>query len=184
MPSIKPGGRIIMLPFLLAVLSISLQNIAYPQSPVANTIAEHLELARKAQQQGEAVRGLREFCEALGLTLEKLGGVYNELGDLGKAEVAYRTAVEARADSDDALLGLGIVCLRKGDFQKGVDAVNTLLAQKPLHPTARHLLGKLYVAMGRTDAAVLELEEAARLAPDDYAVATTLAMGYLKLKRL
>src|SRR5262249_21734400 len=152
--------RIAKLSFLLAVFSTSLQIIAYPQSTVANTIADHLQLARKAQQQGEAVRAVSEFREALGLTLEQLGGIFNALGDLGKAELAYRTAVEARADSDDALLGLAIVCLRKGDFQKGVDAVNTLLAQKPLHPTARHLLGKLYFAMGRTNAAVLELEEA------------------------
>src|SRR5262252_539363 len=183
MSLIKTGGRTAKFSLLLAVLWISLQNIAYPQSTVANTIAEHLQLARKAQEQGEGVRATSEFREALGLTLEQLGGIYNALGDLGKAELAYRTAVEARADSDDALLGLGIVYLRKGDFQKGVDAVNTLLVQKPLHPTARHLLGKLYFAMGRADAAVLELEESARLAPDDFAVATTLAMGYLKLKR-
>src|SRR5262249_16704689 len=138
----------------LALLCVSLQRPGYAQKPASSGISEHLELARRLQRQGESVRASSEFREALGLTLEQLGGIYNAPGNLAAAELAYRSAVEARADADNALLGLAIVYLRKRDFEKGIDAAKTLLAQNPLHPAARHLLGKLYFAMGRTDAAV------------------------------
>src|SRR5437867_12049703 len=131
----------------------------YAQESVATEINERLQLAGKLQRQGEIVRASSEFRQALGLTLEQLGGIYRALDDLGKAEVAYRYAIEAKADSDDALLGLAIVYLRKREFEKGVDAVKILLAQNPTNSAARHLLGKLYFTMGRTDAAVFELEE-------------------------
>jgi len=156
----------------------------YAQESVATEINERLQLAGKLQRQGEIVRASSEFRQALGLTLEQLGGIYRALDDLGRAEVAYRSAIEAKADSDDALLGLAIVYLRKREFEKGVDAVKILLAQNPTSSAARHLLGKLYFTMGRTDAAVFELEEAARLTPDDYSVATALAMAYLKQERV
>ena len=61
MSLIKTGGRTAKFSLLLVVLWISLQNIAYLQSTVANTIAEHLQLARKAQEQGEGVRATSEF---------------------------------------------------------------------------------------------------------------------------
>src|SRR5437879_13727213 len=96
-----------------------------------------------------------------------MGAAYDTLSDLENAEAAYQGAIEASADSDRALLRLAVVYLRKGEFQKGVDTVRTLLAQKPMHAQARQLLGKLYFSMNRFEAAALELQEAQRLAPDD-----------------
>ncbi|HKA18955.1 MAG TPA: tetratricopeptide repeat protein [Blastocatellia bacterium] len=170
----------------LSILLLGIQpySFSFVQKTVSIEINEHLQLARRLQQAGEVIRSASEFREALGLTLEQLGGIYRALNNLEKAELAYKSAVEAKADSDDSLLGLAIVYMRKGEFQKGIDAIQSILAQKPFHRDARHMLGKLYFGMGRNDAAVFELEEAERLAPDDYNIATTLAMAYLKLKRL
>src|SRR5262249_31643443 len=92
--------------------------------------------------------------------------------------------IEAKSDSDRSLIGLAIAYLKKREFEKGIDTVQLLLAQKPFHASARHLLGKLYFAQGRLDAAISELEEAYRLAPNDNSVAGTLAIAFLSQKRL
>src|SRR6266404_650325 len=154
------------------------------QKSARDEINERLQLAQKLHQQGELIRATSELRQALGLTLEQLGIIYDALGSLDKATLAFAGAIEAKFDSDNSLLGLAIVYLKKREFEKGVEAVKLLLAQKPFHPDGRHLLGKLYFSMGRFDAAVLELEEAARLSPGDSSVAGTLAIAYLKQKRL
>src|SRR5581483_8037412 len=117
--------------------------IAFGQKSVGDEITEQLKLAERLQQQGEMIRANSALRQALGLTLEQLGAIYDSLGDLNQAETAYAAATEAKTDSDNALLGLGIVYLKKREFEKGIDTVKTLLAQKPYHATARHLLGKL-----------------------------------------
>ena len=154
------------------------------QKSAGEEITQRLQLAQKLQQQGEVIRATSELRQALGLTLEQLGLIHNTLGNLDKSTLAYTGSIEAKTDSDNSLLGLAIVCLKKREFDKGIETVKLLLAQKPFHPTARHLLGKLYFAKGRVDAAVLELEEATRLTPDDNSVASTLAIAYLKQKRI
>jgi tetratricopeptide (TPR) repeat protein len=156
----------------------------WAQKSVGDEIGERLQLAQKLQQQGEVIRATSELRQALGLTLEQLGLIYDSLGNLDKASAAYSAAIETKSDSNNSLLGLAIVCLKKREFEKGIETVKLLLAQNPFHPAARHLLGKLYFAMGRLDAAVSELDEAARLAPGDNTVASALAIVYLKQKRL
>ncbi len=175
---------------LLLVLATSAapgSRVAKAQAPpqsVPETIQYHFDRAQKAQREANFILAESEWRAGLGLALVQLGLAYHTLSDLDKAEFAYRSAVEAVADSDVALLGLSIVYLRKGEAQKGIETVRAVLAQKPFHPVARHLLGKFYFSMNRFDAAALELQEAARLAPGDPSVAFTLAITYLKQRQL
>src|SRR4029434_2528538 len=101
-------------------------------------------LAQKLQQQGEVIRATSELRQALGLTLEQLGLIHDALGNLDKAVLAYTAAIESKSDSDNSLLGLAIAYLKKREFDKGIETVKNLLAQKPFHAPGRHLLGKLY----------------------------------------
>jgi tetratricopeptide (TPR) repeat protein len=176
--------RLITICLLLWLPAGWLANPVCAQKSIGDEITERLQLAQKLQQQGEVIRATSELRQALGLTLEQLGLIYDALGNLEKAELAYAAAVEAKADSDRSLFGLAIVRLKKREFKKGIDTVKLLLAKNPFDPAAHHLLGKLYFASGRIDMAVLELDEALRLAPNDNNVASTLAIAYLKLKRL
>lgn len=146
----------------------------------AETIQGHFQNAQKAQNEGDLFRAESEYRQSLGLALEQLGGIYNTLGDLDKAALAYSSATRATVDSEVALLGLGVVDLRKGDYEKGVEVVRTLLAQDAFDPKARDLLGKLYFAMNQYDAAAQELEEATRLEPDNISASFTLALIFLK----
>src|SRR2546426_937101 len=150
----------------------------------AEIVQKHFDAARAAERQGDLIRAESGYRQVLGLALQEMGAAYDTLSDLENAEAAYQGAIEASADSDRALLRLAVVYLRKGQFQKGVDTVRTLLAQKPMHAQARQLLGKLYFSMNRFEAAALELQEAQRLAPDDSETAITLAFTYLRQRQL
>src|SRR5215469_3287071 len=132
----------------------------------AQFLQKRFDAAQAAERDGDFIRAESEYREVVGLTLEQLGNAYRSLGDWEKAQAAYQGATEASVDTDAALLGLAVVYLRKGEFQKGVDTVRTLLSQKPMHAQARQLLGKLYCSMNRFDAAEMELLEARRLEPD------------------
>ena len=169
---------------LVCFIAASLPTPSLAQKSVGDEITERLQLAQKLQQQGESIRAVSELRQALGLTLEQLGLIHDTLGNLDKAVLAYTGAIEAKSDSDKSLIGLGIAYLKKREFDKGIDAVQLLLAQKPFHAPARHLLGKLYFAQGRLDAAISELEEAQRLTPNDVSVAGSLAIVFLRQKRL
>ena len=150
----------------------------------AALLQKRFDAAQAAEREGDLIRAESEYRQVLGLALEQLGDAYDSLGTLPEAEGAYKGAAEARADSRVALLGLAVVYLRQGEFQKGVDTVRALLSQEPMHARARQLLGKLYFSMNRFDAAALELQEAKRLAPDDSETAVTLAFAYLRQQQL
>jgi len=158
-------------------------RMAGDEGPAA-LLQKRFDAAQAAEQEGDFIRAESEYRQVLGLALEQLGDADETLGNLPQAEDAYKGAAEASANSEAALLGLAIVYLRQGEFQKGVDTVRTLLAQKPEHAQARQLLGKLYFSMNRFDAAALELQEARRLAPDDSETAVTLAFTYLREQQL
>src|SRR5215831_6865952 len=177
-------GRSATLVLLWLITFARVSSPTFAQKGIGDEITERLQLAQKLQQQGESVRAISELRQALGLTLEQLGLIHDTLGNLDKAVLAYTGAIEAKSDSDKSLMGLGIAYLKKREFEKGIDTVQLLLAQKPFHAAARHLLGKIYFAQGRLDAAVSELEESYRLAPGDINVTGTLAIVFLKQKRL
>ncbi len=152
------------------------------ESPAA-AVQKIFDVAQKAEREGDLIHAESEYREALGQSLEQLGLIYSTLGDLDKAELAYQSATQATVDSEPALLGLGVIYLRKGEYEKGVEAVRTVLAQNPFDAQARELLGKLYFAMNRFDASASELQEAARLDPENPSVSFTLAVIYLNQKQ-
>ncbi len=161
-----------------------LAAVQHMEQEPAESIRTHFQAAQKAQREGDLLRAESDYREALGVSLEELGLIEDTRGDLDKAADAYQGAIHAKVDSDSALLGLAVVYLRQGKFQEGVDTVKRLLAQKPFHPEARDLLGKLYFSMNRFDLAVQELGEAHRLAPDDPSVSFALGLAHLKQKNL
>jgi tetratricopeptide (TPR) repeat protein len=147
-------------------------------------VAEHLSLARQAQQAGDTLRAESEYREALGRSLTQLGAIYNALDQMKRSEEAYQQAIEAYADSDDALIGLGIVYLRTARADKGIATARRLLEQKPYDPRARQLLGELYLGSRDYKRATFELDEAHRLAPGNFDIAYMLASAYLQNKQL
>jgi len=154
-----------------------------PESGPTALLQRHFDSAQKAEDSGNLVVAESEYRQALGLALGLMAETYQTLGDLDPAEAAFEESSQASVDSENALLGLGVVCLRKGEFKKGVEAVRKLLAQHPEHAVARQLLGKIYFSMSNYEAAANELQTAIQLDPDDSESELTLAFTYLKLQQ-
>src|SRR4030095_2139868 len=101
------------------LIAALLSRPSFAQKSVGDEITERLQLAQKLQQQGESIRAVSELRQALGLTLEQLGLIYDTIGNLDKAVLAYTAAIESKSDSDNSLLGLAIAYLKKREFDKG-----------------------------------------------------------------
>src|ERR1700758_552746 len=97
-------------------------TLGQDDQPLA-ALQKHFDAAQSAEQQMDFVRAESEYRQALGMALEQLGEAHETLGDLKPAQAAFQGAVAARSDSETALLGLAVVCLRNEQFQKGVDSV-------------------------------------------------------------
>lgn len=146
-------------------------------------IAELFEKAQQSLNQRELDKAESNYREILGIALDQLGAVYAAFRDYPMAERAYIEASRASIISDRPLLGLSIVYLRTGQYEKGIETVRKILQLKPMHSDARHVLGKLYFMKGDFEAASHELADALRSDPDATSVAYTLALAYLKQKR-
>src|SRR2546428_1584321 len=147
-------------------------------------IQRHFDAAQKYQAGGEVTLAESEFRQALGLALEQLGAVLTDQQNYGQALKAYSEAAETRANSDEALIGQGIVHLLRRNSAAGIQVVEKVLARSPSNFRARHLLAKLYMLAGRFKEAVNELEEVVARDPGDLGAAYTLALVYLEDKRL
>ncbi len=153
------------------------------QQDIFKTLQERFDRAQSFEQQGDLIRAESEYRYILGVSLERLGGIYDRLGNLDKAISTFRAATAARVNSADAFLGLGRACLRNGDYEQGIQYMRNLLDVEAENGAARAVLGKLYLAVGKPDPAVVNLEEAHRLLPDDTDTTLAIARARLEQKR-
>ncbi|HEV8129952.1 MAG TPA: tetratricopeptide repeat protein [Acidobacteriota bacterium] len=147
-------------------------------------IQRHFEAGQKYQAGGEITLAESEFRQALGLALEQLGALSTDQQKYDQALKAYSEAAEARTNSDDALIGQGIVHLLRRNAETGIEVAQKVLARSPSNSRAHHLLAKLYMLAGRFKEAVNELEDVVSKNPSDLGAAYTLALVYLEDKRL
>ena len=165
---------------LIAILSLSLLPLLHAQ----DSIRRYLDEAEKHQADGEVTLAESEFRQALGMALERLGTTALNQGKYDLALLAYREATEARTNSNDALMGIGVVQLIQRKPEEGIEAVEKILARSPTDSNARLLLAKLYLIAGREKEAAAELEQMFLKNPGDLGASYTLALLYLGQKRL
>lgn len=172
-----------------SLFAVPLSSLPTPTTLQTNATSEvrvqkDFATAQQAEHEGDLIRADSDYRQVLGESLIELGLIYHTLGNLDQAENAYQQATQAIANSEVALLGLAVVYLRKGEFDKGIQTVKLLLAQNPFDGEAQYLLGKLYFSMNRFADARGALQDALRVSPQDYGITYTLAMTELKLKNL
>lgn len=113
--------------------------------------------------------------------LTLLGDAYLRKGNPGKAEENYLQAIAAQPDNADAILGLAKVCQNRGDAKA---ALGYLSQARELAGNSAELLyrvGVTALGLGAFDDARLDLEQAAKLKPDDPAY--LIALGAAQLKK-
>jgi tetratricopeptide (TPR) repeat protein len=152
------------------------------QSNPRELIEQLFESARRSLAANQLERAESDLRRILGVSLEQLGSAHVALGQFTEAERAYQESYQS-ALSSNALLGLGIIHLRTGRYDEGIQEVNKILTLDLNHTEARHLLGKLHFMKGEFEQAALELGRAHSAEPDNHAVSYTLALAHLRLRR-
>jgi len=113
-------------------------------------------------------RGNYEALYNLGLACEKLE-------DKAAAERAYKAALEVKPDLETAAADLCALLIDEGRTEEAIAVARAGLAKHPGSGVLRENLGVALAARGQQDQALRELEEAARIAPDQAMFHLTLA---------
>jgi tetratricopeptide (TPR) repeat protein len=165
----------------LAALAAQGESVKAPR----DLVSELSKSAADALQRGQHEKAESDYRKMVALSLDQFGAIATALGDFTAAERAYREAsTMSSIGLVRALVGLGIVYLRTGQYDRGIAEAEKILPLDILNPEARHLLGKLYFLKGNFDQAVQELSLAYKAEPDNSRLGYALALAFLRQKRL
>lgn len=153
----------------LVALAVALLGVWAMTSPTAR----RWRLARTAT---EALRAQAEARPGDAMLQLTLGRRLAQEGDAAGAVVALQRAVEADGYSPESLAALGQALARAGRDEEAFRHLRAANARGP-RADALRALGALYLKHDRPDKALPELEQAVRLAPDDWESWQLLALA-------
>lgn len=117
----------------------------------------------------EDIRGLSAELarDPTSLVFLALAEALRKRGQLGSAERVVRAGLERHPKLADAHALLARILTDQHDFAQAFESWSTVLELVPGHAGAHQGLGFLYFRAGEFDEALEQLQEAARLSPDD-----------------
>jgi tetratricopeptide (TPR) repeat protein len=139
--------------------------------------------AETALQSGERQIAESHLRSALFEGWMILGAIAAAEGDLAHARTAFTHASTAVANNRAAEEALAAVQVQMGDAAAALPMLSRLSGTDPKNMRVRHLLAQAYIVDGNPQAAVQELEEAHRVAPDDLETVFALGSGYARVKK-
>jgi tetratricopeptide (TPR) repeat protein len=149
------------------------------QSP-QDSLRQHYEAAEAHRRAGNLSAAETEFKAILAEGYGKLGKIYSAQKAYREAATALEYAALYRPDNQEVLIDLAIAYFDSGQYKKALEPLTKALVLNPQSTGAHHMRGKTAFMLGDFATAVSELENAAKLAPDDYDIAYTLGLAYLK----
>ena len=102
-------------------------------------------------------------------------------GDLNKAQVEFKNALQIRNSMPNAWYGLAEIAERKGEWQQMFELMNKVLELDPKNLLAQVKVGQLLLASGKLDMALDASNKALALNKDDASALTLHAAVVLKL---
>jgi tetratricopeptide (TPR) repeat protein len=153
--------------------------LAVFQTP-QDSFRQHYEAAEAHRRAGNFSAAEAEYKIILGEGYGKLGKIYSAQKVYQEAVTAFEDAALYRPDDQALLIDLAIAYFDAGQYKKALDPLSKALARDPQNTGAHHMLGKTAFMLGDFDKSASELEAALKLAPEDYDVAYTLGLAYLK----
>ena len=139
---------------------------------------------------GEAIilyRKARKYGVEPAICSFNIGNCYFQAGDLPAAAAAYRSAVAAGAGGAvqaDALLNLGSVLYRLGNYGESIGAYRRGLMFKPDNLSAWLYLAEAYEKTGDHVSTLYALEKALDLSPGDVSIVYQTAETFLSMKEI
>ena len=102
-------------------------------------------------------------------------------GQLDKAALEYRNALQLKPDLVPAIYALGVIAEKKGDYKSAMGSFRDVADRDVKNVDARVHLGQMLVAAGQLDSALKYADEAYALAPERPDVLALKAAVALKL---
>src|SRR5262245_54453234 len=154
-----------------------------PFQTAQDPIRQHSEAAEGFRRAGQLDAAESEYTAVLAEGYRRLGKALSSQQDHAAAVPVLESASRYRADSD-VLVDLAIAYYNGDQYRKALATLEKALAANPQSVDVHHMLGKTSFMLGNFTRSTEELEIALKLAPDDYDIAYTLGLSYLKQHRL
>jgi len=185
--------------FILLVVAVSTLNL-YSQTsrrqperiPAAQRVApttftddelgRHLSAAQGYQLAGDVEHASIENRAVLGIAIRRVGLLELEQGKDNEAATDLTASLSFENDST-ARAGLAVAYLHRSRRDDALAEAQTAVMLDPNNSKAHQILGSLYYSSENYQAALPELEQVFRLAPD-FDSAYLLGLTYLRLKQL
>jgi tetratricopeptide (TPR) repeat protein len=105
-------------------------------------------------------------------------------GDLNKAEVQYKNALQVNQNLPDAWFGLAKIHERRAEWKRAYSVLNQLRELSPQHVDGRLMLAQLLLTANELYQAMLDATEILEMAPDDVRSHTLMAAVQFQLGNL
>ncbi len=145
---------------------------SYNRAPENEALMKQVSAARSGKNYTEAASLLKKVVGADAKDFEawtELGNVLFAQGRASDAEPAFRRALEEKPSYAVALLNLGKMQYGQKNYDAAISTLSQLTAAHPGAAEGHRFLGEAYLRIKKGSKAVPELEEAARLDPDNQA---------------
>src|SRR5258705_2751493 len=140
----------------------------------------HYEKAEALRRRGDFVAAEAEYKAILAEAYFKLGKVSSAQSDFPESVRALEAAAAYRPGSYEVLVELAIADFHVEQYEKTFEPLSRAVAIEPNSPGAHHMLGKSYFMVANFASAVTELQTALEKTPNDYDIAYTLGLAFLK----
>ena len=149
------------------------------QSP-QERFRQRFESAEAQRRAGNVDKAESEYFSILADGYHNLGRVYAAQGNHRAALTAFEAALAHRPHFREASVDLSIALFNAGRFKEALVRLDEAVALHPDNAALYHMRGKSHFMLNEFEKATTDLQKAARLTPQDYDVAYTLALAYLK----
>jgi tetratricopeptide (TPR) repeat protein len=166
----------------LALLPLLFLTVAF-QAP-EDFIQRHYKAAQNFQSAGKPGEALVEYKAALGEGYRHLGKVLLAEEEYQKAITAFDRAVDNGRITETILIDQATAFFYTQQYEKAIAPLQRALLLESGSNAAHHMLGKVYFMLGRFDQSATELELLLKSKPTDFDTGYTLALAYLKQKKL
>lgn len=127
---------------------------------------------------------LKEFKAAVEADSENFdaynnaGRVFEEMGQLDKAEMYYAKSLEINPDNSEAVSNLGSVLFKKHQVDEAIDKYKRAIALNSKNSSAYYRLGQAYISQGKYSKGIRELNTSLYLFPNSAPVQNMLGKAY------
>ena len=178
--------RAVILLGAFAVLAILFLGLYYLMLSNVDPFEYHVKRGIEFEQQGENVKAIDEYREAVKYDPEseeaqtRLGGLLLYIGDLDAAEYHLVKAIQIYEDSPLANLGLGRVYMERGQLELARIYINSAFVKGRELPQVLMHWAKLMNKLDKPDSAEIFFKRAIEKATYKAPLANTLANFYIK----